>query len=260
MELQLYQIDAFANRRFEGNPAAVCPLEHWLDDALMQAIAAENNLAETAFFVPRGDDYEIRWFTPTVEVDLCGHATLASAWVLFNRLDYPYGEIRFHSRSGLLSVRRDGDWLELDFPAQPGEPCAVPEAVTRAFKAPVKACLKSEDYVVVFEHEQDVLDAEPDLAVLKELGLRGVIITAPSERYDFVSRCFFPNQGIDEDPVTGSSFTQTTPYWAEQLGKTEMSAKQVSRRGGEVGCTLVGDRVRIRGQAVQYLVGTIHAS
>ncbi len=257
MELTLYQVDAFASRPFEGNPAAVCPLPHWLDDELMQAIAAENNLAETAFFVPRGDDYEIRWFTPTVEVDLCGHATLASAWVLLNCLDHPSTELVFHSRSGPLGVKRDGDTLELDFPAQPPQPCALPEVMARALGVPIVACLRAADYLVVLESEQAVVELQPDLAALKQLDLRGVIVTARSKRYDFVSRFFAPLCGIDEDPVTGSSFTQLAPYWAKVLGKAAFEAKQVSARGGEVGCTLLGERVKIRGRGVLYLSGSI---
>lgn len=257
MEITIYQVDAFASRRFEGNPAAVCPLEQWLDDGLMQSIAAENNLAETAFFVPCEGGFQIRWFTPTCEVDLCGHATLASAWVLYNRLGYQKAPLTFQSRSGPLSVSRSGDWLELDFPAQPAEPCDIPGPANRALSVSPQACFHSADYLLVFDREQDVAEAQPDLDALRELNLRGVILTAPSEQFDFVCRFFAPNFGIDEDPVTGSAFTQLIPYWAKRLGKQTLSAKQVSPRGGEVGCELVGDRVKIRGQAVLYLEGRI---
>ncbi|WP_432696561.1 PhzF family phenazine biosynthesis protein [Marinobacterium sp. YM272] len=257
MEIKLYQVDAFASRCFEGNPAAVCPLEHWLDDALMQAIAAENNLAETAFFVPVDAGFEIRWFTPACEVDLCGHATLASAWVLFNCLDYGAERVTFQSRSGPLQVSRQGDWLELDFPAVTPAPCETPPALKSAFSVEPRACLCGDDYLLVFDREQAVIGAQPDLEKLRSLGARGVIITAPSQRYDFVCRFFAPKLGIDEDPVTGSAFTQLIPYWAARLEKAKLSAKQVSSRGGEVGCELAGERVKIRGRAVLYLVGSI---
>jgi len=257
MKLPIYQIDAFASRPFEGNPAAVCPLDAWLPDALMQAIAAENNLSETAFFVPEEEGFRIRWFTPTTEVDLCGHATLASAHVLFHALGYERETIRFQSRSGPLTVARDGELLVLDFPAQPPVPCDTPAEIEAAFGIKPVECLKSEDWLVVFDHEEQVHTASPHLDQLRKLDGRGVIITAPSKQYDFVSRFFAPNYGIDEDPVTGSSFTQLAPYWADCLGKTELLARQVSQRGGEVGCELKGDRVVIAGRAVQFLKGEI---
>jgi len=257
MKLKMYQVDAFASQPFEGNPAAVCPLNTWLPDETMQAIASENNLSETVFFVPREGGFSIRWFTPTVEVNLCGHATLASAYVLFHELEYKEGNIVFFSRSGELVVKRVGEWLELDFPLQTPLACPVPQAITDAFQVKPLTCLKAEDYLVVFEQASDVIQANPDLTCLKELDLRGVIITAKSDSYDFVSRFFAPNYGIDEDPVTGSAFTQLIPYWSEQLGKSKLSAKQVSKRGGEVLCELVGQRVKISGKAVKYLEGTI---
>ncbi len=257
MKLPIYQVDAFAERAFEGNPAAVCPLEAWLPDTLMQAIAAENNLSETAFFVPEGEGFRIRWFTPTTEVDLCGHATLAAAHVLFGDLGYAGEAVRFQSRSGLLTVTRKEELLVLDFPAQPPVPCATPAEIEQAFGIRPVACLKSEDYLVVFEQEAQVREASPDLGLLKKLDGRGVTITAPSKQYDFVSRFFAPNYGIDEDPVTGSSFTQLAPYWAERLGRGALRAKQVSRRGGEVRCEMMGDRVAIAGRASLYLRGEI---
>jgi len=257
MKLNMYQIDAFASQPFEGNPAAVCPLETWLPDETMQAIASENNLSETVFFVPQDVGFSIRWFTPTVEVKLCGHATLAAAYVLFYELGYKKEDIVFSSRSGDLSVKRVGQWLELDFPLQTPVACPVPQAITDAFGIEPQVCLKAEDYLVIFEHANDVLQAEPDLPCLKQLDLRGVIITAKSDSYDFVTRFFAPNYGIDEDPVTGSAFTQLIPYWSEQLGKSKLSAKQVSKRGGEVLCELTGQRVKISGKAVKYLEGTI---
>lgn len=257
MKLTLYQIDAFANRLFEGNPAAVCPLQEWLPDDVMQAIAEENNLSETAFFVPTHDGFHIRWFTPACEVDLCGHATLASAWVIFNELDYKQAAIDFKSRSGMLTVRRRHDWLEMDFPAQHAEACEPPQAILDAFNTAPRACLKAEDYIIVFESESDVLTANPDMEVLRKVDLRGVAITAASKDYDFVTRFFAPKYGINEDPVTGSAFTQFIPYWAATLTKDTMKAKQVSQRGGEIRCSLKGERVLISGKAVKYLQGII---
>lgn len=259
MELSLYQIDAFACRAFEGNPAAVVPLESWLAEDVMQSIAAENNLSETAFFVGRDGDYEIRWFTPWCEVDLCGHATLASAWVVFHELNYPGNRISFGSRSGSLTVLRgENSVLELDFPAQPARPCITPEPLEKIFGKSIKSCLKGQDYLVVLANETDVRNANPDMALLKELRLRGVCITSESEDYDFVTRFFAPNAGIDEDPVTGSAFTQLVPFWSTMLDKTTFKARQVSARGGVVDCSLEGDRVKIRGTAVMYLKGTIY--
>jgi len=258
MKLSIYQIDAFANKSFEGNPAAVCPLDAWLPDELMQSIAEENNLSETAFFVAEGDGYRIRWFTPTSEVDLCGHATLATAHVLFHCLGYDGDTIAFASKSGRLTVSRDGELLVMNFPAQPPAPCDTPEPIRRAFGIEPAACLKLEDYLVVFEHEAQVLAAEPDLEQLRKLDARGVIITAPSAEYDFVSRFFAPKFGIDEDPVTGSSFTQLAPYWSARLDKSALQARQVSKRGGNVMCELKGERVSIAGNAVLYLQGEIN--
>ena len=258
MEIPLYQIDAFASELFTGNPAAVCPLDEWLSDELMQSIAAENNLSETAFFVPEdADSYRIRWFTPASEVDLCGHATLASAYVLFHLRGYPRDRIAFHSRSGILAVTRNEDWLTLDFPAQPPVACEIPEAVSDAFAAVPAECLQSEDLIVVFEHERDVETAAPDLTQLMKIDSRGVIITAESKQWDFVARFFAPRYGIPEDPVTGSAYTQLVPYWASRTGKQWFRAKQVSARGGELTCELAGDRVFISGKAVRYLEGVI---
>jgi len=257
MKISVYQIDAFAKQAFEGNPAAVCPLPFWLPDAVMQLIAEENNLSETAFFVAMESGFHIRWFTPTVEVDLCGHATLAAAFVLFECLGFEGDNIAFDSRSGILNVSRDGDLLVLDFPAQPPEPCETPEYILHAFGIEPVACLKSEDYIVVFELEEDVLTADPNLELLRKLDGRGVVITSVSNQYDFVSRFFAPNFGIDEDPVTGSSFTQLAPYWSAQLGRSKLYAKQVSSRGGEVMCELKGERVTIAGSAVKFLQGEI---
>lgn len=258
MELPLYYIDAFASELFEGNPAAVCPLDKWLPDDIMQSIALENNLSETAFFVPKGNGFHIRWFTPTSEVDLCGHATLATAFVIFNILGYDQNIIEFDSKSGLLKVIKDDDNLILDFPAQPPTPCDIPQEIINALNITPIECLQSEDLIVVLNDESDVQSVEPDFEELKKLGLRGVIITAQSKKYDFVARCFFPGLGIQEDPVTGSAYTQLAPYWASKLGKDIFKAKQLSDRGGELICELYKDRVLISGKAVKYMEGKIN--
>ena len=216
----------------------------------------ENNLSETAFFVPTEQGYHIRWFTPTTEVKLCGHATLASAYVIFNELAYAHERIVFDSLSGPLTVTKRDALFELDFPAQPPLPCETPGAIVTAFQQTPIETLKNEDYIVVFEHADAVLNAKPDIVALKELDLRGVAITAPGiQGADFICRFFAPNYGIDEDPVTGSAYTQLAPYWAERLGKKQMHAKQVSRRGGDVFCCVAGDRVEISGGAVKYMEG-----
>lgn len=257
MRFKLYQIDAFASRVFEGNPAAVCPLDAWLSDELMQSIAAENNLAETAFFVARDGGYSIRWFTPVQEVKLCGHATLASAYVLFNILGVESDKIDFDSKSGTLSVSREDDWLVLDFPAQPPVTCETPAEIVQAFGLIPRECLKNEDYVVILENEEAVHGAAPNLGLLEKLSGRGVIISALSEEFDFVARFFAPSFGIPEDPVTGSAYTQLVPYWAQRLGKNRFHAKQVSQRGGELRCELSDDRVLIAGKAIKYLEGVV---
>jgi len=257
MEISIYQIDAFASKLFEGNPAAVCPLDKWLPDKVMQSIAAENNLSETAFFTPRGDGFHIRWFTPVSEVDLCGHATLAAAYVLFKILGYKKDRIEFNSKSGILAVTKDDGWLTMDFPAQPPVSCAIPKEIVTAFHIPPIECLRSEDYIAVFEREIDIELANPDLELLKKLDLRGVIITAKSTRYDFVARFFAPKYGIPEDPVTGSAYTQLTPYWAAKIGLKKFSVKQMSSRGGELTCEIVDDRVFISGKAIKFLEGRI---
>lgn len=257
MHLKLYQIDAFAKKIFEGNPAAVCPLDSWLDDELMQKIAMENNLCETAFFVKEGERYHIRWFTPIAEVDMCGHATLASAFVLFKILNYPNDEIVFDSKSGELRVKKEHDKFIMDFPAQEIAASAVPYAITEAFEIQPKECYKSMDYLLVFENEEDILNLKPNFQKLKNIDARGVIITSKSKEYDFVCRFFAPKIGIDEDPVTGAAFTQLVPYWSKVLDKKEFRAKQVSKRGGEVFCKLQGLRVEIAGYGVKYLEGAV---
>lgn len=258
MRIPLYQVDAFASRPFEGNPAAVCPLESWLPDELMQAIAAENNLSETAFIVPAGDAYAIRWFTPAAEVELCGHATLASAFVVFNELGHRGDTVVFDSRSGPLPVSRDGDQLTLDFPAQPPESCPMPDDIEAAFGVRPVECLRAADLIVVFDSAETVRGVDPDIRILGRLPDRGIAITATDEEYDFVARFFAPAVGIAEDPVTGSAYTQLVPYWSTRMNRTRFRAKQVSRRGGELTCELAGDRVLITGAAVKYLEGCVH--
>lgn len=257
MKLPVYQIDAFAEHIFEGNPAAVIPLDVWLDDKLMQAIAAENNLSETAFFVPTENGFYIRWFSPAREVKLCGHATLASAFVLFNILGYKSDRIEFDSLSGILSVAKQGELLTLDFPAQIPVECEIPEDLIQGLGVRPIACLKHTDYIAVFDNEEIIAAMQPNHDYLKKLDLRGVCATAPGKNYDFVSRFFAPRYGIPEDPVTGSAHTQLTPYWAEKLNKTRLSAKQISARGGKLQCELSGDRILISGKAVKYLEGSI---
>jgi PhzF family phenazine biosynthesis protein len=258
MELRLYQVDAFADRLFSGNPAAVCPLDAWLPDETMQQIAAENNLAETAFYVHADEGLEIRWFTPTVEVDLCGHATLASAYVVITH-DGPVGDvIEFSSKSGPLKVRRRGELLVLDFPADPVEPVSAPRLLIDALgREPIETCKGRTDYLVVYGAEEQVSALSPDLRDLAAVPARGIIVTAPGREVDFVSRFFAPQVGVPEDPATGSAHTTLTPYWTSRLGERELSATQLSRRRGRLRCRLVGDRVEIAGRAVPYLAGTI---
>lgn len=265
MNLPIYQVDAFTPELFRGNPAAIMPLTHWLPDATLQALARENQLSETAFLVPLPDsgeaDFHIRWFTPATEVPLCGHATLASAWVLFNRRQWRGEEVRFLSRSGLLGVRREPDgWLTLDFPALAAEPVPTPAAISRALKeAPETAFYVPADtnHMIVLEHEEAVRNARPQLRPLAELGSQGLIITAPGRNCDFVSRYFAPGAGIDEDPVTGSIHSVLAPYWGRRLGKTQMEARQLSARGGFLRCHWQGDRVAISGQAAFYMEGSV---
>ncbi|HEY1258638.1 MAG TPA: PhzF family phenazine biosynthesis protein [Stellaceae bacterium] len=259
MRIPLYQVDAFADRPFAGNPAAVCPLESWLSDEVMQAIAAENNLPETAFFVAEGERWGLRWFTPTTEVDLCGHATLASAYVLFNFLTPGRERVVFRTqKAGELVVTRAGALLALDFPAWPPTPCDEPPGLSAALGQRPAAVLAARDYVAVYDDMERVAALAPDFAALAQLDRFAVIATAPGAgEIDFVSRFFAPAQGVDEDPVTGSSHCALVPYWAGRLGKTRLEARQLSRRGGRLSCALDGDRVTIAGRAALYLTGTI---
>lgn len=252
-----YQIDAFAQRVFEGNPAAVCPLERWLDDALLQAIAAENNLSETAFFVASDAKYELRWFTPVAEVDLCGHATLAAAFVLSELLGCAKPAITFSTRSGDLVVTRRGARMAMDFPVRLARPCAAPQALLDGLGLQPLAVLAADDYIAVLEHEQQVQQLRPDLGALAKLDLRGVGVTARGREVDFVSRFFAPRHGIPEDPVTGSLHCALAPYWGSRLGKQVLSARQLSERGGSLDCELAGERVILYGQAVKFMQGQI---
>ena len=257
MELTLYQIDAFTNQVFSGNPAAVCPLEVWLPDSTLQAIAEENNLSETAYYVPMGSEFHIRWFTPASEVNLCGHATLAASYVIFELTGHPTNTITFTSRSGELIVHRNHDLLVMDFPSQPPSPCKMPQTLRNSLgKEPIEV-LSAEDYMAVYDEQDDILTIKPDFEKLKSLNLRGVIITAKGRNVDFVSRFFAPKFGIDEDPVTGSAHCELTPYWAKKLGKSQLIGKQLSPRGGIVQCELKGDRVLLSGKAVKYMEGQI---
>ncbi len=264
MKLRMFQIDAFTTDVFAGNPAAVCPLEDWMDEGRMQAIATENNLSETAFFVATKEGYDLRWFTPTTEVELCGHATLASGYVIFNYLEDASKTIRFSTRSGPLTVEKQNGMLAMNFPMRKPEPCLTPpsELVRGLGRAPehVLEFGKNENsgyYVAVFQTEDDVRRLVPDVPLLAELGGMIVIVTAQGEKVDFVSRCFAPTFGIDEDPVTGSTHCVLAPYWARRLGKDRLHAQQVSSRGGEIFCELIENRVSIAGNAVCYLEGTI---
>lgn len=257
MRLPLYQVDAFAARQFSGNPAAVCPLERWLPDDVMQSIAAENNLAETAFFVPNGDRYHLRWFTPTVEVDLCGHATLGAAFVILNEIDKSANRVVFDTRSGELIVTREGDLYSLDFPARPPVECTAHPRLFEALGAPARKVLAARDYLVIYETEDEVRALKPDMRLLATVDRFAVIVTAPGKTADFVSRFFAPAQGVPEDPVTGSAHCTLIPYWSARLGKKKLHALQVSPRGGELWCEDLGARVKISGKAARYLEGSI---
>ena len=257
MSLQIFQVDAFSKEPFHGNPAAIVPLDAWLPAATMQNIALENNLAETAFFVREGNGYGLRWFTPTVEMDLCGHATLASAHVLYEVLGETTDVLRFHTKSGELTVAREGDRLVLDFPARPATISEAPTRLIEAIGRQPREILRARDYLLVYDTEDDILAIDPDFNALAKIKTHAVIVTAKGKESDFVSRFFAPEVGVNEDPVTGSAHCTLIPYWAEKLGKTELYARQLSARGGELFCELLGDRVKIGGNAVLYLRGEI---
>ena len=255
MSIPYYQVDAFADRLFAGNPAGVCLLLDWLPDATLQAIAAENNLAETAFVVPRNGHFDLRWFTPALEMDLCGHATLAPAHVIFQHLGYREAVVRFETRSGRLTVTREQDLLTLDFPARPASPCPAPADLIAGLGTTPVTTAKARDYLAVFESEATVRNLKPDMAALMRLDCLGIIATAPGEQCDFVSRFFAPRAGVPEDPVTGSAHCTLIPYWAERLDRSKMHARQISPRGGELFCEDRGERVGIAGRAVTYAIG-----
>jgi PhzF family phenazine biosynthesis protein len=258
-KIDMYQVDAFTSRLFGGNPAAVCPLETWLPDEVMQSIAIENCLSETAFFVPLNDGFELRWFTPEAEIDLCGHATLATAYVLFEHLGYTKPVIRFATRFvGDISVTKNGDWLTLDFPAWDAPVVEAPkERVDGIGLGAPMACFAKRDYMFVYADEEAVRNVAPDFGALRKLGRRNICITAPGKDCDFVSRFFSPGDTPEEDPVTGSAHSMLIPYWAKRLGKNKMLARQVSQRGGELRCEFLGERVLISGQGRTYMVGQI---
>ena len=257
MKYPLYQLDAFTDRRFGGNPAAVVLLDAWLPDATLAAIAAENNLAETAFVIPRADVSPLRWFTPTVEVDLCGHATLATADVLLRHRFASLDRIVFSSKSGELVVTRAGALLQMDFPARPGKPVEVSDALAAALGARPREAYLARDLLAILDSEAEVRALRPDFARIAALDAFAVIVSAPGDNVDFVSRFFAPRAGIAEDPVTGSAHCTLTPYWAARLGKNKLRAKQVSARGGDLLCELSGERVLIAGKVVEYLRGEI---
>lgn len=257
MNISIYQIDAFTSKIFSGNPAAVCPLDKWIDDNIMRSIASENNLSETAFFVRERDGYRIRWFTPTTEVDLCGHATLASAFVIFNEINKGADQITFYSKSGVLNVTKDADLILLDFASLPPKVPGNPEKIIYAFNLKPVEVLQADDYLLIYKSQADIENLEPDLNLLKDIDLRGVVVSAPGSDCDFVSRFFAPKYGIDEDPVTGSVHCTLIPYWSKRLGKNKLHAKQLSIRGGELFCEMKDDRVGISGRAVEYLRGEI---
>lgn len=256
-EYPMFQVDAFTDHVFGGNPAAVVVLREWLDEEIMQAVAAENNLSETAFVATGAQPFGLRWFTPSTEVELCGHATLAAAHVLFSKGYFSGSELGFTTLSGLLSVRREKGFLTMDFPALPARPVPPPEGLAEALRLQPAEVLEARDLLAVLRSEEEVRSLSPDLAAVERLDAFGVIVTAPGRECHFVSRFFAPKVGIPEDPVTGSAHCTLAPYWARRLGLKELRARQVSRRGGEVLCKVVGDRVVISGRAVDYLKGTI---
>ncbi len=257
MRIPIFQVDAFATRAFEGNPAAVMPMESFPADAVMQALAAENNLSETAFLVPEGDDYRLRWFTPGVEVPLCGHATLASAAVVMERLESGRKQVVFHTASGALTVRRVDAGYVMNFPARPSEPVSAPDGLAEALGVvPAEVFVNAFNYMAILESARTLRDLAPDMAAIARFDRPGVIVTAPGDDgYDFISRYFAPAKGIPEDPVTGAAHCMLAPYWARRLGKTEFRAFQASRRGGSMVCRLAGDRVELEGSCVFYLEG-----
>lgn len=259
LKLKIYQVDAFTDKVFSGNPAAVCPLDTWLPDEILQKMAMENNLAETAFYVKKDNGYQIRWFTPSVEVDLCGHATLAAAFVLYNYEGHPNSEISFSSnRSGILKVNQQDGFLILNFPTDIFEPVTLfPELIAGLNIKPIEAFKGKTDYMLVFKNEDEIKNLKPDFQLIGKLKARGIIVTAKGDHVDFVSRFFAPQSGINEDPVTGSAHTTLTPYWAKKIGKNDLVAIQLSERKGYLKCKYLNERVEISGQGKAYLTGEI---
>ena len=262
MKLRIFQIDAFTSKLFGGNPAAVCPLENWLKDETLQNIAIENNLAETAFFVQLSNNrFQLRWFTPEFEIDLCGHATLASAFVIFNELGNDSKNIFFDTKSGLLKVSKNGEYLELDFPSRPPKKEKLPKIISNGLNIQPKEIWKARDYLLVYDSEDEIKRIEPNIAILNQININpgGIIVTAKakSEDIDFVSRFFTPQAAVFEDPVTGSAHCTLIPFWANKLNKKKLNALQISERRGELVCELKNNRVIIRGKAIKYFEGTI---
>jgi len=262
MKIKIFQIDAFTDKLFGGNPAAVCPLDHWLEDAILQNIAVENNLAETAFFVILPNNhFHLRWFTPEFEIDLCGHGTLASAFVIFEEMNYEPSEISFETQSGVLTVKKNDDYYELDFPSRPPQKASLPQIISDGLNIQPIEVWKSRDYLLLYNSEEEIKNLKPNIAIINQINIDpgGIIVTAKSEAIDvdFVSRLFTPQASIFEDPVTGSAHCTLTPFWAERLNKTDFKALQISKRGGELLCQLKEDRVTMKGKAVKYLEGFI---
>jgi len=255
--MKIYQVDAFTDHIFGGNPAAVCPLASWISEMEMQQIAMENNLSETAFFVKEHDIFHIRWFTPEMEIDLCGHATLACAHVIFNHSDFPENTIKFRYGGGDLYVRKNNDLLSMDFPSVASKKTEVTELISNSIGGIPKEAYKARDLMAIFESENDIIHLNPDFIKMSEIDALGVIATAPGDKVDFVSRFFAPSAGITEDPVTGSAHCMLIPFWSERLGKNKLEALQLSKRIGKLSCEFKGERVEIAGKAVTYLVGEI---
>lgn len=258
MTIKIFQVDAFSSQVFGGNPAAVCPLESWLPDETLQKIALENNLSETAFFLPENDGYRLRWFTPAVEIDLCGHATLASAHILFDHLGYSHEHINFYTRSGLLFVKKNNNYLTLNFPKDTLVKIETPEIIKQAITVNPLACYKGKNILlVVLSSQKEIEELNPAISLLEKAHPHGVIFTSSGNKSDFVSRCFYPNCGVNEDPVTGSAHCTLTTFWSEQLGKNKFTALQLSKRKGELICELKNDRVELTGRAITYMIGEI---
>lgn len=258
MRIPIYQIDAFTSEQFKGNPAAVCVLEEWIQDGVMQKISKENNLSETAFVVKKEDIYELRWFTPKKEIDLCGHATLATAYVIFTYLEKDICKVRFNTKSGILEVLREEKLLTMFFPTREGKKCLAPKELLSGLGKHPKEVYKSRDYMAVYENIDDIKDMNLDMEELKKLDSFGIIVTAKGKENDFVSRYFAPKAGVNEDPVTGSAHCTLIPYWSKILKKSKLVAYQISKRGGTLYCEDLGEKVKISGEAVAYLEGYIN--